>query len=140
MKVKYLANTTKIEIVKQDAETSEFLKGAKFNILDENKNIVYSDVITNSCMSIYFPNNKQYFLNLENWDVEEAYKAYSPQMETVRNWDFLNNFSGRIWIMDTSDHKLYNILKEQNINVIYDNKVIDTKYHYYNFNIMLIEK
>ena len=47
MKVKYLANTTKIEIVKQDAETSEFLKGAKFNILDENKNIVYSDVITN---------------------------------------------------------------------------------------------
>ena len=47
MKVKYLANTTKIEIVKQDAETSEFLKGAKFNILDENKNIVYSDVTTN---------------------------------------------------------------------------------------------
>ena len=102
--------------------------------------IIYSDVITNSCMSIYFPNNKQYFLNLENWDVEEAYKAYAPQMETVRNWDFLNDFSGRIWIMDTSDQKLYNILKEQNINVIYDNKVIDTKYHYYNFNIMLIEK
>lgn len=48
MKVKYLANTTKIEIVKQDAETSEFLKGAKFNILDENKNIVYSDVTTNA--------------------------------------------------------------------------------------------
>lgn len=47
IKVKYLENTTKIEIVKQDAETKEYLKGAKFNILDENKNIVYSDVTTN---------------------------------------------------------------------------------------------
>ena len=47
IKVKYLENTTKIEIVKKDAETKEYLNGAKFNILDENKNIVYSDVTTN---------------------------------------------------------------------------------------------
>ena len=47
MKVKFLENTTKIEIIKKDAETAELLKGAKFNILDENRNIVYSDVTTN---------------------------------------------------------------------------------------------
>ena len=47
LKVKYLENTTKIEIKKKDAETSEALIEAKFNILDENKNIVYSDVTTN---------------------------------------------------------------------------------------------
>ena len=47
LKAKYLANTTKIEIVKKDAETGELLKGAKFNILDEEKNIIYSDVCTN---------------------------------------------------------------------------------------------
>ncbi len=46
-KVKYFPNTTNIEIIKQDAETEEPLKNAKFNILDENKNIVYSDVTTN---------------------------------------------------------------------------------------------
>ena len=46
LKVKYLGNTTKIEIIKKDAETGDLLKGAKFNILDENKNIVYSDVTT----------------------------------------------------------------------------------------------
>ena len=45
--VKYLANTTKIEIIKKDAETEELLQGAKFNILDENKNVVFSDVTTN---------------------------------------------------------------------------------------------
>ena len=46
IKVKFLANTTKIELVKKDAETLEPLQGAKFNILDENKNIAYSDVTT----------------------------------------------------------------------------------------------
>ena len=46
LKAKYLANTTKIEIIKKDAETQELLKGAKFNILDANKNIIYSDLTT----------------------------------------------------------------------------------------------
>ena len=47
IKIKYTANETKIEIVKRDAETEELLQGAKFNILDENKNIIYSDITTN---------------------------------------------------------------------------------------------
>ena len=47
LNVKYLANATKIELIKKDAETEAPLQGAKFNILDENKNIVYSDVTTN---------------------------------------------------------------------------------------------
>ena len=46
--VRYLDNRTKLEIIKRDAETNEVLAGAKFNILDENKNIVYSDVTTDS--------------------------------------------------------------------------------------------
>lgn len=46
MKVKFLENTTKIEIKKYDAETGIQLNKAKFNILDENRQIVYSDVTT----------------------------------------------------------------------------------------------
>ena len=47
LKIKYSENETKIEIIKKDAETEETLQGAKFNILDKNKEIVYSDVYTN---------------------------------------------------------------------------------------------
>lgn len=47
LKVSYLKNKTQIVIVKKDAETKEALEGAKFNLLDENKNIVYTDLITN---------------------------------------------------------------------------------------------
>ena len=45
-KVTYMKNSTKINIIKKDAETEEVLKGAKFNLLDENKNVVYSDLVT----------------------------------------------------------------------------------------------
>ena len=37
---------TKWQIIKKDAETTETLAGAKFNILDENNNIVFADVTT----------------------------------------------------------------------------------------------
>lgn len=43
----YPSNKTMIKIVKKDKETEGVLKGAKFNILDENKNVIYSDVSTN---------------------------------------------------------------------------------------------
>ena len=43
----YPSNKTMIKIVKKDKETESVLKGAKFNILDENKNVIYSDVSTN---------------------------------------------------------------------------------------------
>lgn len=47
IKDKYLSNTTKIKIEKKDKESNEYLENAKFNILDENKNVVYADVATN---------------------------------------------------------------------------------------------
>ena len=46
LKVNYLKNEAYIEIFKKDAETAIPLKGAKFNILDENRNVVYSDLET----------------------------------------------------------------------------------------------
>ncbi len=46
IKVNYQKNSTKITIIKKDADTKEVLAGAKFNLLDENKNIVYSDLVT----------------------------------------------------------------------------------------------
>lgn len=47
LKSSYPSNKTMIKIVKEDKETKESLEGAKFNILDKNKNIIYADVSTN---------------------------------------------------------------------------------------------
>ncbi len=133
-------NEYKISKVDYAPSNMEQVKYLKDNI-NENDIIIYSDVITNSGASIYFKNNKQYFLNLENWGVEEAYKAFLPAMETTRNFEFLNNYKGRIWILDNNEQTLFNKLKEQgyDLTILNENKKIETKYHNYIYNIMLVE-
>lgn len=117
------------------------------NIKDDDI-IVYSDIGNGSVFAVYFKDNKQYFYNGYHWNVEEAYKAYGPQMETVEDLDFLKDYKGRIWIIDSTDSSFYNDkFKTDNYKVI-DSKVIktkypssfDTNYSGYEYNLILIEK
>ncbi len=103
--------------------------------------IIYSNIGNGGVVAAYFPDNKQYFLNFAYWDVEEAYKAYGPGMETVTNWDFLENYTGRIWLIDSENMGLYNDdFPKENTKILKETKRIDTKYHDYIYNVMLIEK
>lgn len=43
---KYYKNETKVKIIKQDEETKERLENVEFNILDENKQIIYANLKT----------------------------------------------------------------------------------------------
>lgn len=43
----YFKNETKVKIIKQDKETKERLENVEFNILDNNKQIIYSNLKTN---------------------------------------------------------------------------------------------
>lgn len=117
------------------------------NIKDDDI-IVYSNIGNGSVFAVYFKDNKQYFYNGDHWNVEEAYKAYGPQMETVEDLDFLKDYKGRIWIIDSTDSSFYNDkFKTDNYKVI-DSKVIktkypssfDTNYSGYEYNLILIEK
>lgn len=106
--------------------------------------IIYSNVgsgfgVGGVCAAKY-TQYKQYFLNLEGWGIEEAYKAYGPQMTTVRDWDFLNNYEGRIWIIMPESMELYDKIPKENINIINETKKFDTKYHNNIYNVMLVEK
>lgn len=47
LKQNFQENKTQIEIQKQDGDTKLPLKNAKFNLLDENKQILYSELTTN---------------------------------------------------------------------------------------------
>lgn len=117
------------------------------NIKDDDI-IVYSDIGNGSVFAVYFKDNKQYFYNGDHWNVEEAYKAYGPQMETVENLDFLKDYKGRIWIIDSTDSSFYNDKFKTDDYKVIDSKVIktkypssfDTNYSGYEYNLILIEK
>ncbi len=117
------------------------------NIKDDDI-IVYSDIGNGSVFAVYFKDNKQYFYNGDHWNVEEAYKAYGPQMETVEDLDFLKDYKGRIWIIDSTDSSFYNDKFKTDDYKEIDSKVIktkypssfDTNYSGYEYNLILIEK
>lgn len=115
-----------------------------YNYIEENIQegdiIVYSNIGNGGVIAAYFPEYEQYFLNFDHWDVEEAYRAYGPGMRTVTDWSFLDDYTGRIWLIDSRDMGLYNIFPKENTRVLLDTKEIDTKYHEYLYNIMLLEK
>lgn len=96
----------------------------------------YSGFITTT----YFTNHKSYFYNIEKWNVAEAYKAFSPQMETVDDLKFLKDFEGRIWLVEGNNPKLYNVIKEEyNVELI-SSKRIETEYNNEIYTMTLIEK
>lgn len=117
------------------------------NIKDDDI-IVYSNIGNGSVFAVYFKDNKQYFYNGNHWNVEEAYKAYGPQMETVEALDFLKDYKGRIWIIDSIDSSFYNDKFKTDDYKVIDSKVIktkypssfDTNYSGYEYNLILIEK
>lgn len=77
----YFNNGTEIVILKQNQETKEPLEGVKFQVLDENKNVIYADLSTNSEGTIQIENilpGKYYVQEVETL---EGYEVYDKLIE-----------------------------------------------------------
>ncbi len=128
-------NMTQVEYLKENIQKDDI--------------IVYSNIVNGSVFAVNFKDNKQYFYNEEDWNIEDAYKAYGPQMQTVENLDFIDNYKGRIWIIDSIDNSFYNkyfkgnnefrIINKKAIKTKYPNS-FDSEYTGYDYNLILIEK
>ena len=90
-------------------------------------------------VSQHFKKNKLYFYDLENWNVDEEYKAFGT---TIHNLDSLQDYEGRIWIISDNNIFLEKVEKEfceNSVNII-KSENFDTVYKQYKYNITLIEK
>lgn len=122
-------------------ESNTQLSNIISNEVQKEDIFVYSDIMLGSNIAEYYPENKQYFYNAEHWTVEQAYKAFDPQMETIENLDIIENFKGRIWIIDSDNNKVYDIIsKYPNVEIIKKQEKVNTSYKNTNWVISLIEK
>lgn len=86
----YLKNLTKLTIIKKEYGTEKRLENVKFNILDENKNILYENKITNENGEIVLEKmlpGKYYISEIETLD---RYNLYTDLIEI--NLDFNEEF------------------------------------------------
>ncbi|MCL2355090.1 MAG: hypothetical protein FWC68_04390 [Oscillospiraceae bacterium] len=104
------------------------------------QNLEEDDIIVHRCVGatsivIRFPDNKHYFYNPGNWGVEEAYRAFGTHFSVRTTLDFLEEYTGRIWIINEANILDYlenvNIISKAEFNMAYNNL---------NYRIMLIEK
>lgn len=84
-----------------------------------------------------FEDSKSYFLNDNNWNVEEAYKAFG---KTIYDFDEFKEYKGQIWIVSGGDG-LANKVKDELENIqILEEQHFETKYRNQDYSIVLINK
>lgn len=118
-------------------ENNEPIEYLKENVQEDDV-FVYNEVGSGFVCASIFTENKQYFYNKENWGVEEAYKAWAPQMKTCINSDFLKECTGRIWVIGAWNNLCYEELFNNENYKCLDNHNFQTKYQNYPYNITLV--
>ena len=77
----YSSNETNVTIIKQDGKTKKPLAGVEFRLLDANKNVVFTNLITDANGKIILNNMNPGKYFLEETKTLEGYTRYSKQIE-----------------------------------------------------------
>ena len=132
-----MANISLINI-NYDESNSEPIQFVEENI-EEGDIFLIDNRGSGFVVSQHFHDNELYFWDVENWNVDEAYKAFG---NTIHNLDSLQNYSGRIWVISDNSGFFERVIQgfgEEKVEVI-DEQYFDTEYKDYRYDISLIQK
>ncbi len=109
--------------------------------VEEGDIFIYGNEGSGFVISANFPEYQQYFYDGAGWHVEEAYKAYGPNMQTQYNLDFLKDYTGRIWFVNAGTHGIYEEASKQYTNMeLLKQARFDVKYKGYIYTFSLVNK
>ena len=123
-----------------DTRNNEFISYLHENI-EENDIILYSNAINGAVVTTYV-DNESYFYDKEHWNVEEAYKAYSPYMKIIYSIDeLIENYEGRIWLVEggNSSALLEEVQQMNESCELIESKTFETGYRNNTYTMELIE-
>ena len=81
-------------------------------------------------------------MNLYNWSIEEAYKAYAPQMSVAYSLEEVENkLDGRLVVIDTPDFSFYNndFENKDSYNIV-SQETFNTRYKNIGYGVLILEK
>ena len=109
--------------------------------VQEGDLFVYGNEGSGFVISANFPEYQQYFYDGAHWNVEEAYKAYGPNMQVVYNLDMLEDYTGRIWFINSSNYALLEEAMEKYDDItIIEQASFSTKYQNYQYTFAITQK
>lgn len=93
-------------------------------------------------ISMQLIENQNCFYDKDKWNVDAAYEAFGKDLHIIKDLEQLEDYEGRIWIIDASDYNLYHNLENKysdDIKLIKQEK-FSIQYHLYQYAISLVEK
>ena len=72
--------------------------------------------------------------------MEKAYKAFGKDMETIYDLDAIQNYKGRLWVINTVNYDILDEVKKKYEIEILDQKKFETEYRGYQYTFTLIDK
>ena len=122
-----------------DESNNKHIEYIKENIQKDDI-ILHKNNVDSFVLDVNFLDNKVYFWNKDNWNVEQAYKAFGYNFKTYENIDELKDYKGRIWLIDSSEDFTEEIKQElENVQIV-ETKSYNVKYHNLHYTITLVEK
>lgn len=130
----------KINYAKSNNEPIEYVKE---DLRPDDMIIFENESGSGFVLSMHFEDIQNCFYDAKNWNVEPAYKAFGKDLLYIHHLDELNDYKGRIWVIDADHYILYNKLLdkygEDEITLLKQNEFA-TEYHSYKYKISLINK
>ncbi len=126
--------------VNYDLSNEEPIQFLKENI-QEDDIFVFGNEGSGFIIASTFPEYSAYFYDAQGWNTEEAYRAFGKKFHTVYNLDFLEEYKGRIWFINTTHYSLTEeaIKKYDDINILKQHGY-EIKYKGYQYTLSLVQK
>ena len=107
--------------------------------MEENDIIIYENDLGSFNIPVKYPDVQKYFWDREHWNVEEAYRAFGPNMTTIYELDELEDFSGRIWAINSDDYSVAEAVEKELGGKVIEKAKFVTKYRDNKYTFCLLE-
>ena len=125
--------------VNYDESNSKPIEYIKEDIQDDDI-ILLSNEGSGFILAVTFPENSAYFYDQNGWNCEEAYRAFQKDFKTVYDLDFLEDYTGRVWIINTTHYSvLEQVQNKYDVDLI-KQAMFSVEYKKYQYSISLIAK
>lgn len=125
--------------INYDESNEKPMNYIKEDILEDDI-ILFNNDGSGFVVTVNFPENSSYFYDKYHWNCEEAYKAFSKDFNYIYDLDFLENYTGRVWIINDIDYSILDEVKDRYDVELIKQEMFLTQYKTYKFSISLIEK
>lgn len=103
--------------------------------------MVMAKIDSGGIMAVYFNDIPKYLYSDDTWGVDETEEIFGMKKLSEETLNFLNDYTGRMWLIDTGDAELYHNVFEniEGVNLV-EMKKFEQAHSMHVYTIVLIEK